>query len=80
LAPSWLGRHQIRVEDDQPFEVKHQRMQEGRELILCHSAVAHPLGALGKDPFIGRAQMRIPPIAIPILGLHIIPDSAVDVH
>ena len=47
-----LGRHEVRIEDDQPFEVKHHRLQEGRELILGHAAVAHPLRALGKDPFI----------------------------
>ena len=47
-----LGRHEVRVEDDQPFEVKHHRLQEGRELILRHAAVAHPLRALGKNTLI----------------------------
>ncbi len=49
---SWLGRHQGRVEDDHPFEVKHHGLQEGRELILGYTAVAHPLWTLGNDPSI----------------------------
>lgn len=53
-ASSWLGRHQIRFEYDQPFEVKNHGLQEGRKLILRHPAVAHPLWSLRKDPFIPR--------------------------
>ena len=48
-ASSGLGRHQIRVEYDQPFEVKNHGLQEGRELILRHPAVAHPLGCVSVE-------------------------------
>jgi len=33
--PLRLGGHQIRVENNQPLEVKRQGLQEGRELILA---------------------------------------------
>ncbi len=72
LALSWLGHHQLPVADDQPFEVKHHRLQESRELILGRAAGPHPLRALGKDPFIGCSSMPIPPITIPIHGFHIV--------
>lgn len=70
---SWLSHHQICVEDDQSFEVNGHGLQEGRELILRHPSIAHALGALSKDSFIRSPQMRIPPVAIPVLGFHVVP-------
>ena len=70
---SWLSQHQICVEDDQSFEVKGHGLQEGRELILRHPSIAHALGALSKDLFIRSPQMRIPPVAIPVLGFPVVP-------
>jgi len=61
------GTHQRRFQHQQPFEVKRQSLQEGCELILRHATVAHALRPVRKHPFVRSSQMRIPPVAIPVL-------------
>jgi hypothetical protein len=68
-----LGRHEVCVEHDQPFEVKRHGLQEGCELILSHPTVAHALRPLRKHPFVRSSQMHIPSITIPILRGHVVP-------
>jgi hypothetical protein len=67
-----LGHHQLCIESDQPHQVKRHGLQESRKLILGDAPITHPLWTLRKDPLIRRSQMRIPPIAIPILRLHVL--------
>jgi hypothetical protein len=43
-----LGRHDVRVEDDQPCEGTHHRRQEDRKLILGHAAVTPRFGRWAK--------------------------------
>ena len=71
-AASGLGGHPIRVEDDQALEVKGQVLQEGRELILRHPAVAHARWPLGKAPFIRNPQMAVSAIMVPVLRFHVV--------
>ena len=67
------GTHQRRFQHQQPFEVKRHGLQEGCELILRHPTVAHALRPLSKHPFVRRSQMRLPPVAIPVLRDHVVP-------
>ena len=41
-------------------------------MILRHPSIAHALRPLGEDPFIRRPQIAVPPIAIPVFGLHVV--------